>query len=148
MQRQNECHTWRFKLIQSVSASKEVMRSRHSSAWPIPFYEQLRTSQSGTAADPHGESSLRGTEAICLYSGPVGKSHTVGAGQREEEGKEEKKFKLTDFILYLRMYLQSPSICFSLFKMINFQHIKKSDILTTTQKAHPHALCSSISRCP
>lgn len=88
MQRQNECHTWWFKLIQSVSASKGVMRSRRSSAWPIPFYEQLRTSQSGTAADRHGEFSLRGTEAICLYSGPVGKSHTVGAGQRK--GKKGK----------------------------------------------------------
>lgn len=94
MQRQNECHTWWFKLIQSVSASKGVTRSRRSSAWPIPFYEQLRTSQSGTAADPHGESSLHGTEAICLYSGPVGKNHTVGAGQRMEEGKEEEKVQI------------------------------------------------------
>lgn len=129
------------------------MRSRRSSAWPIPFYEQLRTSQSGTAADPHGEFSLRGTEAICLYSGPVGKSHTVGAGQRKEEGKEGKKFKLTDFILYLRMYLQSSSICFSLFeKMINFQTtLRKSDNLVHSikkaqqPKKHIHMLCASAS---
>lgn len=128
MQRQNERVTWWFKLIQSVSASKGVTRSRRSSAWPIPFYGQLLTSQSGTAAGPREESSLRGTEAICLCSGPVGRSHTVGTGKRKASssadrgregrrgGRREEKYKLTDFILYLKMYLQTTNICFPLFK--------------------------------
>lgn len=97
MQRQNECHTWWFELIQSVSASRVVMRSRRSSAWPIPFYGQLPTSQSGTVAGPREESSPRGTEAICLCSGPVGRSHTVSTRKRERK-KGNKNKELTDGI--------------------------------------------------
>lgn len=89
MQRQNECHTWWFEKIQSVSASEGVTRSRHSSAWPIPFYGQLLTSQSGTVAGPREESSLRGTEAICLCSGPVGRSHTA-TGKRIARGSADR----------------------------------------------------------
>lgn len=59
------------------------MRSGRSSAWPIPFYGQLLTSQSGTVAGLREESSPRGTEATCLCSGPAGRSHTVGRGKRK-----------------------------------------------------------------
>lgn len=78
--------------IQSVSASEGVTRSRHSSVWPIPFYGQLLTSQSGTVAGPREESSLRGTEAICLCSGPVGRSHTA-TGKRiaRKKGRERRE---------------------------------------------------------
>lgn len=108
IQRQNECRTRWFKLIQSVSAWKGVTRSRRSSAWPIPFCGQLLTSQSGTVDGPGGESSPRGTEAVCLCSGRAGRSHTVG---RKEEGQKKRRWRrkgktgkrrdeLTNCILY------------------------------------------------
>lgn len=72
--------------------------------WPNPFWTRLLTSQSGTVADPGEESSPRDTEAVCLCSGRVGRSHTVGRkGRRPEEmqvdeererkkGAEKKEF--------------------------------------------------------
>ncbi len=124
MQRQNECHTWWFELIQSVSASKRVTRSRRSSAWPIPFYGQLLTSQSGTVAGPHEESSRRGTEAICLCSGPVGRSHTVGTGRgKGQEGwrgrKEGKNKKWTHVIYVIANHLHLFALI-SVDKMVYF----------------------------
>lgn len=70
--------------------------------WPSPFSTRLLTSQSGTVADPGEESSPRGTEAVCLCSGRVGRSHTVRRKGREaeearvdeergEKGGEERK---------------------------------------------------------
>lgn len=70
-----------IKLIGSVSArGVRVTRSRRSSVWPNPFSTRLPTSRSGTVADRGEESSLHGTEAVCLCSGRVGRSHTVGEG--------------------------------------------------------------------
>lgn len=128
IQRQNECHTRWFKLIQSVSAWKGVTRSRRSSAWPIPFCGQLLTSQSGTVTGPGGESSPRGTEAVCLCSGRAGRSHTVG---RKEEGQKKRRWrrkgkigkrrdKLTNYILYFATYMHfflhiSSQTCFILY---------------------------------
>lgn len=43
-------------LVESVSATEEVRRSRRSSVWPILFYGFCPTSLSGTAADPREES--------------------------------------------------------------------------------------------
>lgn len=67
--------------VESVGATGEVRRSRRSSVWPTLFYGFSPTSLSGTAADPHEESSPRGTGAISLCSGPAGRNHT-GGGQK------------------------------------------------------------------
>lgn len=77
-----------FEMFQSVSALKRVTRSHRSSAWPIPFYGHFPTSQSGTVAGPREESSPRGTEAVCLCSGPVGRSHTVDAGRKADRSRK------------------------------------------------------------
>lgn len=96
----SECRT--FKLLKPNRAS-EVTRSRHSSAWPIPFYGHFQTSRSGIAADAHEESSPRGTEGVCLCNGRVGRSHTVGKWKWKQKNKEgeqqkEKRNKLFDAI--------------------------------------------------
>lgn len=47
---------------------------------------------------------------------PVGVQIEEERERGEERGKEGEKYKLTDFILYLKMYLQTTNICFPLFK--------------------------------
>lgn len=92
-----------------------VTRSRHSSVWPIPFYGQLLTSQSGTVAGPREESSLRGTEALCLCSGPVGRSHTATGkgtarrsadrGRKGEKGKKKQKKTVFSNVFLKKAYI-------------------------------------------
>lgn len=76
--------------------------------WPNPFSTRLPTSQSGTVDDPGEESSPHGTEAVCLCSGRVGRSHTVRRkgrrpeempvdGKRETKGDGEEKINLMHF---------------------------------------------------
>lgn len=84
---------------QRLGSSFVVTRSRRSSVWPSPFSTPRPTSQSGTVADPGEESSPRGTEAVCLCSGRVGRSRTGWGGragraeetQVDEERRREKK---------------------------------------------------------
>lgn len=95
----NPSHLTRFRVPHAVNQSVSawggggqggggVMRSRRSSVWPSPFSSPPPTSQSGTEAGPGEGSSPRGTEAVCLCSGRVGRSHTVGKEVEKKQSGE------------------------------------------------------------
>lgn len=116
------------------------MRSHRSSVWPIPFFEQLLTSQSGTVAGPREESSPHGTEAICLCNGPAGRSHTLaqergkqgGGADRGRKGDRKKNyfhmlecislaftFILIDVMVYITLTCQEEMYKMHFFYLIN-----------------------------
>lgn len=118
-------------------------------------------------AGPRGESSPRGTEAICLCSGPVGRSHTVGTGKRkggrrsstERDGEADRKGKkqrikwchinvianhLQWFVLFhqIRVYYKVWYFAISCLVIYLYNSISSILLIDNTKRDYVMPLCS------